>query len=189
MRNPAHVKALAPALAALVLMAGCASSPAGALAADGVHNYDVVDARLRRGGQPTAAGVATLAGAGVVTIIDLRPRWEAPAPFDAERAAAATHVARFESIPLSNWFAPHERDVERILAIVGEADAQPVFVHCHRGADRTGTIVAIYRIMHDCASVDDVIRDARAHGMAWWQWPMRRFIRRWDRTRRPERCR
>jgi protein tyrosine phosphatase (PTP) superfamily phosphohydrolase (DUF442 family) len=158
------------------------------LAASGVRNYDVVDAHLRRGGQPTAEGVATLAKVGVATIIDLRPRWEAPSPFDAERAAA-THIARFESIPLSNWLAPREHDVERILGVIGEADAQPVFVHCHRGADRTGTIVAIYRIMNDCATVDDAIRDARAHGMAWWQVPMRRFIRRWDRTRRPERCR
>lgn len=181
------VTVAAMAVTATLLTSGCASTPAGPLAAAGVRNYEVVDAQLQRGAQPTAEGVATLASRGVTTIIDLRPRRESPARFDAEQKATAG-VVHFESIPLSNWFAPRERDVERILAIIGNAAGQPVFVHCQRGADRTGTVVAIYRISHDCATADVAIREARGHGMAWWQFLMRRFVRKWDRERRPERC-
>lgn len=183
-----HLSSCVVAAAALVLASACASTPAGPLVHAGIRNYEKVDEQLSRGAQPTAAGVKKLGELGLVTIINLRPRSSAPKPFDAEKAAAAGRIA-YEPIPLSNWLAPNERDVERILQIVDDPARHPVFVHCHRGADRTGTIVAIYRIMHDCTSAGDAIREARTHGMAWWQFPMRRFIREWYRAKRPERCR
>jgi protein tyrosine/serine phosphatase len=36
--------------------------------------------------------------------------------------------------------------MHRLLAIVTDPARQPVFVHCRRGSDRTGTAVAVYRI-------------------------------------------
>lgn len=176
------------ALAALILVSACASTPRGPLVADGVRNYEQVDEKLRRGAQPTVAGVHKLADLGVITIINLRARYESRARFDHEAAAAIERTLRFKTIPMSNWLSPRERDVLQILQIISDPASDVVFVHCQRGADRTGTIVAIYRIMHDCKSADDAIREAREHGMAWWQFPMRRFIRTWYRTRQPEHC-
>jgi protein tyrosine phosphatase (PTP) superfamily phosphohydrolase (DUF442 family) len=173
--------------AAVILASACASTPAGPLADAGIRNYEKVDEQLSRGAQPTAEGVKKLSELGLVTIINLRPASVNSAQVDTEKAVAAGRIG-YERIPLSNWHAPKEHDIEYILQIIDDPHRHPVFVHCHRGADRTGTIAAIYRIMHDCTSADNAIREARAHGMAWWQFPMRRFIREWHRARRPERC-
>jgi tyrosine-protein phosphatase SIW14 len=179
---------IAIALAALMLGSACATTPRGPLVADGVRNYEKVDEKLQRGAQPTVAGVNKLADLGVTTIIDLRSPYESRTRFDDERATASARTLHFKTIPVSNWLAPPEADVLQILQIIDDPASDVVFVHCQRGADRTGTIVAIYRIMHDCRSAEEAIREARDHGMAWWQFPMRRFIRAWDRTRRPDRC-
>jgi protein tyrosine phosphatase (PTP) superfamily phosphohydrolase (DUF442 family) len=177
------------AIVVAFLAVGCASTPRGPIVADGVRNYDEVSQTLSRGAQPTSAGVETLAGLGLVTIINLRPEWESRETFRLERNTAGRLMKRYESIPLSNWRAPREADVARILAVIDDPATQPVFVHCQRGADRTGTVIAIYRITHDCWSAEEAIREARAHGMAWWQLPMRRFIRRWYASQRPAGCR
>jgi protein-tyrosine phosphatase len=41
---------------------------------------------------------------------------------------------------------PETKDVVRFLKIVTDSNRKPVFVHCQRGADRTGMMCAIYRI-------------------------------------------
>ena len=41
---------------------------------------------------------------------------------------------------------PQDDDVVRFLQIVTDESRLPAFVHCRRGADRTGMMVAIYRI-------------------------------------------
>ena len=41
---------------------------------------------------------------------------------------------------------PSHEQVSRVMAIINAKENGPVFIHCKRGADRTGTVVAIYRI-------------------------------------------
>src|ERR1019366_8567503 len=38
--------------------------------------------------------------------------------------------------------------ISRVLGLLAPP-ASPVFMHCRRGADRTGTVIACYRITHD----------------------------------------
>ena len=42
---------------------------------------------------------------------------------------------------------PKQEEVVQFLKIVTDPAKQPVFVHCLHGADRTGTMVAVYRII------------------------------------------
>ena len=172
---------------AVLLTAACAT-PRGSLAGAGVRNYDEVNKQLSRGAQPNSEGVKALANRGVVTIINLRPESEDPTSAAREKAAAQSQMKHYEPVALSKWWAPQERDIAHILNIINDPAEQPVFVHCRRGADRTGTVVAIYRITHDCWSAEDAIREAWQHGMGWWQFPMRRFIRTWYRAKRTQPC-
>ena len=55
-------------------------------------------------------------------------------------------------IGLSGLFAPSDHQMEQILALFEDSANGPVFVHCRRGADRTGLVIACYRIDHDHGS-------------------------------------
>ena len=53
----------------------------------------------------------------------------------------------------------------------------PVFVHCQRGADRTGAVIASYRIEHDGWDSARALKEAMANGMSFFQIPRQSFIR------------
>lgn len=42
---------------------------------------------------------------------------------------------------------PEDKEAVRFLKTVTDKSKTPVFVHCQRGADRTGVMCAIYRIV------------------------------------------
>ncbi len=62
---------------------------------------------------------------------------------------------------------PREEDdarIDEILAIIGNPAAQPVFVHCEHGVDRTGLIIALYEVKYLGMSAHDAYKDWRASG-------------------------
>jgi protein tyrosine/serine phosphatase len=169
------------AIPLLALLGGCVSTPRGPLADLGLPNFENVDGRLYRGGQPSAEGLAELAREGVVTVVDLRRAGEAPPSRAAERESAERLRLEYLPVRLSPIAAPPRATMVRLLEVISDPRRQPVFVHCQRGADRTGTAVAVYRISRDCWSAREAIAEARRHGMAWFEFGMRRFIRAWHR--------
>ena len=66
-----------------------------------------------------------------------------------------------------------------VSGVVGAADLaenQPVFVHCKRGSDRTGTVIAVYRMRNDGWTDDEAIKEAKKFGFGWWQFWMKDYI-------------
>jgi protein-tyrosine phosphatase len=45
--------------------------------------------------------------------------------------------------------APGPEEISRPIGMLENKSRGPIFIHCRRGADRTGTVVALYRIEHD----------------------------------------
>ena len=136
-------------------------------------NFSQVNANLYRGGQPSENGVRELARMGVKTIINLRGDDKNSRR---EKEWARRAGIRFIAVNLSNWFKPKTRDIENIVKEINAADNQPVFVHCKRGADRTGTIVAVYRISHDGWTAKQANDEAKKFGFGWWQFWMKDCI-------------
>jgi tyrosine-protein phosphatase SIW14 len=104
----------------------------------GLPNLFQVSDDLYRGAQPTPAGMQELQKLGVRTIINLREP-------DADTVGLQGTNLVCECIPMTA-FHPKDDDVVRFLQIVTDAQRGPVFVHCKRGADRTGMMCAIYRV-------------------------------------------
>lgn len=63
-----------------------------------------------------------------------------------EKSATEQAGMRYENIPLSYWKVPTEATIDRFLELMDDPKNHPVFVHCFHGADRTGLLVATYRI-------------------------------------------
>ncbi len=137
-------------------------------------NFSKVNEKLYRGGQPTKAGVEQLDAMKVKTIINLRGDDENS---KAEEKWAQDADIKFISVNLSNWFEPKTEDIERIIEEIDKPENQPVFVHCRRGADRTGTVIAVYRIRHDGWTSKRAIDEAKDFDFGWWQIPMKDFIK------------
>ena len=54
---------------------------------------------------------------------------------------------------------------------------RPVFVHCALGSDRTGTMMALYRIEADGWTNDEAIREMERFGFHDYYSDLRRFVR------------
>lgn len=108
-----------------------------------VPNLSIVTPGLIRGGQPSTLAINGLKKAGVRTIINLRNE---TAIVNREAGVAKTLGLKFVSIPLDVFNKPSVKAVDTFLRTVSDPANQPVFVHCLHGQDRTGTMIAMYRI-------------------------------------------
>jgi protein-tyrosine phosphatase len=83
---------------------------------------------------------------------------------------------KYINVPMTGLTAPTEAQISRVLGIL-EGDSGAVFVHCKRGADRTGVVIASYRIDRDGWDNDRALNEAKALGMAFDQFPRKSYIR------------
>jgi protein tyrosine/serine phosphatase len=65
------------------------------------------------------------------------------------------------------WHA-EDKEVVRFLKIVSDPNGTPVFVHCQRGADRTGTMCAVYRVAVQHWSKTDAIEEMTKGGFGFF---------------------
>jgi tyrosine-protein phosphatase SIW14 len=142
-----------------------------------VPNFQKLNEKVYRGAQPSSDGFKYLAGLGVKTVIDLRlPDEHSQA--DEEKWVKSDGM-QYLSIPLRGLSAPPDQAVSKILAILNDPSAGPVFVHCRKGADRTGTILACYRISHDHWENRKALEEARGLGMSVFERAMRNYVLRY----------
>jgi protein tyrosine/serine phosphatase len=136
-------------------------------------NFHQVNARLLRGGQPHKDGMQKLSALGVNTVINLRDDDERA---QAEGLEARAAGLRYFNIPFGRLGRPTDEQVEHVLSLINAPENGVVFVHCAHGADRTGTVIAIYRISHDGWAGEQATREAQHYGMKFWQRGMKDYI-------------
>jgi protein tyrosine/serine phosphatase len=143
--------------------------PAALLASDGVQgvgNFQKVNDHVYRGAQPTEQGFQNLAKLGILTVVDLQEPGERSA---AEEKWVKAAGMQYINVPMDGMHSLPGDGVARVLALLENNATGPVFVHCHRGADRTGGVIACYRIDHDHWANDKALSEARSMGMSWYQ--------------------
>ena len=148
---------------------------AGLLAQDsGLPNFKIVNDRILRGGQPSDDGFKKLAERGVKTVVDLR--WVDEHDIPREKQIVEADGMRFISVPMKGLSAPSLKQMTKVLGILEDSNSWPVFIHCRRGADRTGTVLACYRISHDHWQNQKALEEAKTYGLSSFERAMRSFI-------------
>ena len=127
----------------------------------GVPNLYRVSDTLYRCGQPSQPGMENLKKLGIKTIINLRS-------FHSDRDEIGETGLAYEHISMKAWH-PEEADMVRFLKIVTDPQRAPILVHCQRGADRTGTMIAVYRIAVQGWSKAEAMREMTEGGFGFHQ--------------------
>src|SRR5262245_35253951 len=144
-------------------------------------NFHQVNENLYRGAQPQRGGLKKLSELGIKTIINLRGASEETR---SEQVDAEASGLRYFNIPMSGLGRPTDEQVESALAVIDNQENWPVFVHCQRGADRTGVIIAVYRILRDHWTEEQAITEAKRFRMARLQFRKKDYISDYYKRRR-----
>jgi tyrosine-protein phosphatase SIW14 len=140
-----------------------------------VHNFHEVDERVYRGGQPTPEGLKELSKFGIKTVIDLTGGAEHSRE---EKEAVQALGMQYVHVPMHGLQAPTDESMWRVLGYLSPSASAtwPVFIHCKRGKDRTGTVVACYRITHDHWDNLKALQEAKMNGMSKMERAMQQYI-------------
>lgn len=124
----------------------------------GLSNFaEVSKGRLYRSAQPTIDGLKLAKERfGVRTVVNFRT-------IHSDRKEAEALGLQYHRIPFAAWHVTPEEAV-RFLKIVTDSANHPVLVHCQHGADRTGTMVAVYRIFVQGWATEEAINELPRFG-------------------------
>jgi len=140
----------------------------------GLPNFGRVTDNLYRGDQPTSDGFKSLHAMGVGIVVDLRQK---PAEVASEKREVESLGMKSVSIP---WSANHEPSSAQIVEFLDLVRANPdtkVFVHCRRGADRTGVMVAAYCVAIEHKPVAEAASEMHRYHYDWLFRPqLKRYI-------------
>ncbi len=129
-----------------------------------IPQFVKVEEGLYRGGQPNSEGWEKLKDLGIRSVISLRGKDE---ELIRNREKVLSWGMNFYHIPLSVYRRPTDEEVLRFLEIVLSKENRPVFVYCTQGRDRTGAMIAMYRVVARGWSLKQAYREAKDYGF----WP------------------
>src|SRR5438270_1356495 len=104
-----------------------------------VHNFAKVNDRIYHGGEPSLVGLQELGAMGIKIDVDLRESGEAA---DFERKQAEKLGMKYVPVPMNGFAAPSNAQIEKVLSLLLQDKSDPIFVHCRRRKERTGTVIA-----------------------------------------------
>ena len=141
-----------------------------------------IHGRLLRSDSPhglSDAGLRSLLGLGVATVVDLRTeseRQSLPSPLSGHHCVRTRHAPIFrddEDYPRHLrtasevycwWLRERSAGVAAALSAIADSEAAPILVHCHAGKDRTGVIVALVLRLAG-VGIDDIADDYALSGV------------------------
>ncbi|MEO5714064.1 MAG: tyrosine-protein phosphatase [Luteolibacter sp.] len=134
------MKLLQTGLAALLVTAASAAP----------GNFYRVDSKVWRSAQPDAADFSELQKLGIREVLNLR-EWHD------DSSAVKNTAVNLHRVSMNPG---HIREQELVEAVKILRNARgPILVHCWHGSDRTGTVVALYRMAVDGWTRDQAIAE------------------------------
>jgi protein tyrosine/serine phosphatase len=126
------------------------------IALDGVPNLHQITPTLYRSEQPTALGFRNLEKLGIRTVINLRA-------FNSDDDEVRGTNLRTERVKILTWNIDDDHVVD-VMRMLRNPENGPYLIHCQHGADRTGLMSAMYRILEQGWSVDDALAELTGGG-------------------------
>ncbi len=126
------------------------------IALDGVPNLHQITPTLYRSEQPTALGFRNLEKLGIRTVINLRA-------FNSDDDEVRGTSLRTERVRILTWNIDDDH-VVAVMRMLRNPENGPYLIHCQHGADRTGLMSAMYRILEQGWSVNDALAELTSGG-------------------------
>jgi protein tyrosine/serine phosphatase len=148
------------------------------------ENFGVVNAGVYRSAQPDPNELWRLKDAGFTAIVNFR---ESEEDVSAEVEAAGELGLKHFSLPWDG----HDKEIDpalvsRFLEIIEDPANLPALVHCKRGAERTGTLIAVYRIEHDGWSAERAYEEMDKYKFrSIWFGHLKRYVLEYEHDRAP----
>jgi tyrosine-protein phosphatase SIW14 len=130
----------------------------------GLPNFGRVTDNLYRGGQPSLDGFNALHAMGVGMVVNFR---EESGETATEKREVESLGIRYIGIPWSATHKPPTSQVVQFLDLVRANPTTRIFVHCRRGADRTGLMIAAYRISVEHEPVTEAVAEMHQFHYDW----------------------
>ncbi len=138
-----------------------------------LKNWYVVTPDLYRSEQPDRKGFEEIKAQGIRTILNLRPDLH-----DDELVQGLGF--KMVLVPMTaDGFT--EEDVIRALRAIKDSP-KPVLVHCKHGADRTGLIIAMYRVVFQDWPKEEAVAELKGGGFGfhWYYFNIPSFVKHAD---------
>ena len=123
---------------------------------EGVRNLYRISPMLNRSEQPTALGFKNLEKLGIRTVINLR--W-----FNNDDKEAAGTLLRTERVKIVTWDID-DKHVVAVMRMLKDTANGPFLIHCQHGADRTGVMSAMYRVLEQGWTPEDALAELQGGG-------------------------
>ncbi|MBX9573587.1 MAG: dual specificity protein phosphatase family protein [Candidatus Obscuribacterales bacterium] len=142
-------------------------------------NFQVVSPVVLRGGQPDEEGLELLKRGGVKLVVNLRHHAKSsPKPassysffrrgdddeIEEEQEIAERLGLRFLNISLDGVTAPTFADIDKFVQLFSDPENQPMYVHCLHGRERTGFMLAAYRMKIESWTVEQAYQEMLQQG-------------------------
>ena len=152
--------------------------PAPAL--PGLPNFGRVTDTLYRGGQPTPEGYLSLQRLGIQIVVDFRYNDD---EIQAGRQASQALGMEYINIPWTAKQEPNNKQVAEFLKLVQANSGKRIFAHCHAGDDKTGVMIAAYRMEMQHWSSDQALAEMWAFGfrddlLHFWDYHLEEYVKR-----------
>lgn len=122
---------------------------------EGLDNLYKISDKLYRSAQPTAIGMKNAEKLGISTVISLRSKQKD------EKLVYDTNL-KLIHVSMRAWN-PKMEDAIFLMKTLNPNNpvlaGKPVLVHCYHGADRTGWVVALYRITYENWNKEEAIEE------------------------------
>src|SRR5262245_5521899 len=123
---------------------------------EGVPNLHRISPTLYRSEQPTAAGMKNLEKLGIRTVINLRF-------FSNDEDEVVGTKLRTERTKILTWDIDDEHVIE-VMRMLRNPENGPFLIHCKHGADRTGLMSAMYRVLEQGWTPEEALKELTGGG-------------------------